>query len=105
MDKRTLKTDEINAALGRLSDWEFVGGKLCREFRFRDFSEAFGFMTRVALVAENIGHHPEWSNVYGTVKVELFTHDVNGITDFDLTMAGKMDVFAAPLLKAVDCFE
>lgn len=105
MDKSILSPNEIDAALKRLHNWEFTGGKLCREFRFRDFNEAFGFMTRVALVAENLGHHPEWSNVYGTVQVQLYTHDVKGITDYDLTLAGKMDVFADLLSKPADCFD
>ncbi len=94
MDRRRLSDSEIKSALGRLANWELKEGKLSRKFRFRDFNEAFGFMTRVALVAENLRHHPEWSNIYGTVSVHLWTHEVQGITDYDLILAGKMDVFA-----------
>ncbi len=102
MERRSLSNHEINSALGRLAGWEIVHGKLHKEFRFRDFNEAFGFMTRIALVAENLGHHPEWSNVYGTVTVDLMTHDAGGITDYDLILAGKMDVYAFPSKRPVE---
>ena len=75
--------------------WEIVDGKLHREFRFGDFVEAFGFMSRVALVAEKSDHHPEWSNVYKTVNVTLSTHDAGGLTQFDIKLAETMDQLAA----------
>jgi 4a-hydroxytetrahydrobiopterin dehydratase len=72
--------------------WTERGGGLEREFRFRDFVEAFSFMTRVALVAERMGHHPEWSNVYGTVRVRLSTHDAGGVvTERDRELARAID--------------
>ncbi len=77
---------EISAALANLKGWEVREGKLHREFKFGDFSEAWGFMSRVALLAEQQVHHPEWFNVWNRVVVDLSTHDVGGISrkDFDL---------------------
>jgi 4a-hydroxytetrahydrobiopterin dehydratase len=74
--------------------WEIVDGKLHREFRFGDFVEAFGFMSRVALVAEKSDHHPEWSNVWNRVTVDLVTHDAGGITDRDVALANTMNELA-----------
>jgi len=67
------------------------GGLLVREFGFSTFAEAFGFMTQVALAAERLNHHPEWSNVYNQVRIALTTHDADGVTDLDLAMAGHID--------------
>jgi len=78
-----------------MSNWTEKNGKLCRSFRFADFSEAFAFMTRVALVAERMNHHPEWTNVYNSVDVALSTHDAGGaITDKDRKLAGAIDRIA-----------
>jgi len=75
--------------------WELVDGpKLRREFHFGDFVEAFGFMTRCALVAERMDHHPNWSNVYSTVIVELWSHDVGGVSDRDVQLAEEMSRLA-----------
>lgn len=84
------------AALKQLSQWRDVQGRdaITRKFEFRDFNEAFGFMTRVALLAEKMDHHPEWSNVYKTVDVTLSTHDAGGVTDNDIRMARAMDLYA-----------
>lgn len=84
------------AALKDLPHWHDVGGRdaIARKFEFRDFNEAFGFMTRVALLAEKMDHHPEWFNVYRTVDVTLATHDAGGVTDNDIRMAKAMDEFA-----------
>jgi 4a-hydroxytetrahydrobiopterin dehydratase len=76
------------------SPWSVVDGKLHKEFQFRDFNQAFGFMTRVALVAEAMDHHPEWLNVYKTVRVDLATHDAGGITELDFALAGRMETIA-----------
>ena len=70
------------------------GPKLRREFHFSDFVEAFGFMTRCAIEAERIDHHPNWSNVYSTVTVELWSHDVGGVTDRDRSLAATMNRLA-----------
>ncbi len=82
--------------LESLPMWRLVDGRkaITRSFRFRDFNEAFGFMTRVAMVAEKMDHHPEWSNVYGQVDVTLATHDAGGLTALDFRLARKMDRFA-----------
>jgi len=90
-----LADDEIKKRLADLPAWTIAGGKLRREFRFAEFSEAFGFMARVALVAEKMDHHPDWSNVWNRVTVELWTHDAGGITDLDFELAQAMDRLAA----------
>ena len=81
-----------------LPDWQFDparGGTIRREFVFDDFAQAFAFMTRVALVAEKHDHHPEWSNVYDRVVINLTTHDSGGITERDLTLARQFERLAA----------
>jgi len=87
----------ITAALATLPQWTLVSGKLHREYAFAGFVEAFGFMCSVALMAESMNHHPEWFNVYRTVKVDLNTHDAGGITELDFTLAAKMEALAAKL--------
>jgi len=89
---------EIAAALAALPGWTRVDGRdaITRRFVFRDFSEAFGFMARAALVAEKLDHHPEWSNVYRTVDVVLSTHDAGGLTALDLELARAMSRIATP---------
>lgn len=84
-----LSEAEIAASLGRLEGWEHDGerGALVREFRFGDFGEAFGFMARVALLAEKAGHHPDWSNSYDRVSIALSTHSAGGITGKDVELA------------------
>ena len=84
-----LTDDERRAALAELPDWTPRGDGLAiaRSFRFRDFSEAFAFMTRVALLAERADHHPEWSNVYNRVEITLTTHDAGGLSQRDVEMA------------------
>jgi len=88
---RKLSENEIANRLADLAGWSLVEAKLHREFRFRDFSEAFAFMTRVAMLAEQRDHHPEWSNVYGTVRIDLRTHDSDGVTDRDFELAAAID--------------
>lgn len=88
---KALETPEIEARLAELDGWTLENGKLHRDFRFASFVEAFGFMTRVALVAEKMDHHPEWSNVYDRVSVDLTTHDAGGITELDFRLAAAMD--------------
>lgn len=91
---KRLSDDEIGAALATLEGWRVVNGKLHREYRFANFVEAFGFMASVALVAEAMDHHPEWSNVYRSVRVDLSTHDAGGITRLDLELAKRMNTMA-----------
>lgn len=97
MRPQRLDDDEIDRRLALMAGWRVEQGKLCRDFRFADFSAAFAFMTRSALRAEQLDHHPEWSNVYNRVRVALVTHDADGITELDFTLAGAMDGFAGAL--------
>jgi 4a-hydroxytetrahydrobiopterin dehydratase len=91
-----LAAAERTRALARLSGWSEVKGRdaIAKTFTFKDFNEAFGFMTRAALVAEKMDHHPEWSNVYKTVSVTLSTHDAGGVTELDIKLAEAMDKIA-----------
>jgi 4a-hydroxytetrahydrobiopterin dehydratase len=73
-----------------------VGSKLHRDFRFASFVEAFGFMTQVALIAERLGHHPEWTNVYNRVAIDLSTHDRGGITELDREFARRVNALLRP---------
>jgi 4a-hydroxytetrahydrobiopterin dehydratase len=84
------------ASLKELAEWREVEGRdaITRAFRFKDFNAAFGFMARVALVAEKMDHHPEWFNVYNRVEVTLATHDAGGVTEKDIAMAKAMDSYA-----------
>ena len=92
MAKRVLLTkDEVQQALKKLPGWKVVKGKLHKEYDFRSFVRAFGFMTSVAIEAQTMNHHPEWFNVYGKVKVDLVTHDLGGISTFDVMLAQKME--------------
>ena len=94
MARHKLSDTEIQAGLAARPGWTLVAGKLHREYKFTNFIQAFGFMTSVALVAERMNHHPEWFNVYGTVRVDLTTHDVGGISQLDFKLAEKMDALA-----------
>lgn len=89
-----LSDPEIQEKLSQLPGWTVVHGKLHREYKFKDFVHAFGFMASAALVAESMNHHPEWCNVYSTVKVDLMTHDVGGISELDFILADRMETLA-----------
>lgn len=91
---KRLSDTEIDAQLAGLPGWQLKDGKLHREFRFADFSAAFGFMTRVALAAEKLEHHPDWSNVWNKVVVDLSTHDVGGLSAKDFQLAVAMNELA-----------
>ncbi|MCZ6831429.1 MAG: 4a-hydroxytetrahydrobiopterin dehydratase [Gammaproteobacteria bacterium] len=86
-----LNQDEIRAAQGQLPDWNFDQLSLQREFGFADFVAAFGFMSKVALLAERMNHHPDWSNVYNRVDIRLTSHDTGGITARDIKLAAQID--------------
>lgn len=86
-----LSAAEAQALPQRLPQWTVRNGKLRRELRFADFSEAFAFMTRVALAAEQLNHHPEWSNVWNRVTIDLTTHDTGGLSNLDVELAGRID--------------
>jgi 4a-hydroxytetrahydrobiopterin dehydratase len=94
-----LSAEARKSALKGLSGWSELAGReaIARTFTFKDFNEAFGFMTRAALVAEKSDHHPEWRNVYKTVEVVLATHDANGVTLLDIKLAEAMNAIAKQL--------
>ncbi len=97
MTRPTRLTDEqVQARLQVFSAWRLEQGKLQRTLTFGDFVEAFGFMTRVALVAERMDHHPEWFNVWNTVRIDLNTHDAGGLTELDFKLAERIDALAEP---------
>jgi 4a-hydroxytetrahydrobiopterin dehydratase len=91
-----LSGEARGSALTRLHGWSEVKGRdaITKKFVFADFNQAFGFMTRAALVAEKLDHHPEWFNVYKTVEVTLSTHDAGGLTELDVKLAEAMDKLA-----------
>ena len=86
-----LSTAQIAAITEDLPGWSLLEGKLHRAFRFADFSEAFGFMSRVALAAEALDHHPEWSNVWNRVSIDLITHDTGCLSNLDVQLAQRID--------------
>jgi 4a-hydroxytetrahydrobiopterin dehydratase len=94
-----LSNAKLAVALSKLPEWKLKGGKLHREYKFADFIASFGFMTGAALVAQGMDHHPEWFNVWNTVRVDLATHDAGGITALDVTLAHSMDQLAARQLR------
>lgn len=91
MSRQKLADAEISAALAALPGWSYQAGKLHREFSFKDFVAAWGFMSSCALAAEAMNHHPDWSNVWNRVRVELMTHDAGGVTQNDLALARRMN--------------
>jgi 4a-hydroxytetrahydrobiopterin dehydratase len=95
---RTMSNEKLGAqaALAKLSGWAAVEGRdaICRSYQFADFNQAWGFMSRVAVKAEAMNHHPEWFNVWNRVDVTLSTHDAGGVTALDLELAGFMDAIA-----------
>jgi len=85
----------VESRLGQVPGWSFGDGKLSTELTFADFSEAFGFMARVALVAEKMNHHPDWSNSWNTVSIAITSHDAGGVTDQCFEFAGKVNSLLA----------
>lgn len=96
---KCLSDTELKAALDALPLWKRADGRsaICRTFRFQDFASAFAFMSGVALKAEQMNHHPEWTNVYNRVDVTLTTHDAGGVTALDIELARFADGLAARL--------
>jgi 4a-hydroxytetrahydrobiopterin dehydratase len=92
-----LAPEDVTARIASLSDWTVVADKLHREYKFADFTHAFGFMAAVATVAEKMDHHPDWQNVYNRVTVDLSTHDAGGITVLDFELAAVMEKIASKL--------
>ena len=96
MSAEKLSDAERSAALAELDGWELVDGRdaIFKSFSFKNFNEAFGWMSRVAMAAEKMDHHPEWFNVYKTVEVTLATHSVGGLSSLDVRLAKMMDKMA-----------
>lgn len=88
-----LSLEEINAGLNKLNSWSYKDNYIDKNFVFEDFNEAFGFMSRIALLSEKLQHHPDWSNVYNKVHIRLSTHDAGGITELDIRMAAQIDAY------------
>ena len=97
MKRQALAGDALKSAIGQLPDWTLEGSKLHREYRFADFVHAFGFMATAAIAIEKMNHHPEWSNVWNRVTVDLTTHDAGGITANDVELAKVLDALARKL--------
>lgn len=97
--RRRLTGDEVELALSQLAGWKVAGGKLHREYRFRDFVEAWGFLSSAALVIQQMDHHPEWSNVWADVRIDLVTHDAGGITRMDVELARRIEALASRIQR------
>lgn len=95
-ERKKLAPRDIDQRLGSLHGWSVADDKLHREFQFKDFVQAFGFMSSVALIAESMNHHPEWFNVYNKVTIDLNTHSAGGISDLDFEFARKVDALERP---------
>jgi 4a-hydroxytetrahydrobiopterin dehydratase len=91
MSIKQLSDAEVTERLSQVSAWKREGDKIRRDFKFDNFVSAFGFMTKVALLAEKADHHPEWSNVYNRVSIELTTHDASGLSQRDFDLAKQID--------------
>ena len=90
-DRKRLTDQEISGKLPTLTGWSIANGKLHKEFQFKSFVQAFGFMSSVAIIAEGMNHHLEWFNVYSKVMIDLTTHDVGGISKHDFEFASKVE--------------
>ncbi len=90
-ERRKLSAGELTDAVKSLNGWSMASGKLHKEFKFKDFKQAFGFMASVALIAESLDHHPDWANVYNKVIVELSTHDLGGVSTLDVEFARSVE--------------
>ena|SRR5688572_12121380 len=97
MKREAIVGDALDSAVRQLDNWSIVNSKLHREYRFADFIHAFGFMATAALAIEKMNHHPEWSNVWNRVTVDLTTHDAGGVTESDLELAKLLDSIARKL--------
>jgi len=92
---RKLTKSEVSKNLIDLKKWKLVVGKLHREYKFKSFEDAVAFMVRSSLEISKLDHHPEWFNVYNTVKIDLVTHDVDGISNYDFILAKKLEKIAS----------
>ncbi len=94
MNATRLSEAELSGLLAKLPDWRLEDGKLCREYRFMNFIAAFSFMTGVALIAQELNHHPTWSNTWNVVRLELVTHDLGAVSSLDAKLAYGIDELA-----------
>ena len=94
MERTKLSKEAVDEKLQDLKDWKVKENVLIKEFGFKDFVQAFGFMAQAAIEAEKMNHHPIWTNVYNSVEVKLYTHDIGGLTEFDFALARKFDELA-----------
>lgn len=94
---KKLSSKEISKSLQELKKWKLEKGKLRREYRFKSFEDAVAFMVRSSLEIAKLDHHPEWFNVYNLVRVDLVTHDVNGVSNYDFILAEKLESIASQL--------
>ena len=92
MKTSLLSQEELKSLIEVLPNWEIKNSKLHKEWKFKNFVEAFGFMTKVAMLSEALNHHPEWNNVYSKVTIELTTHDLNGLSSLDIQLAKAIDL-------------
>jgi 4a-hydroxytetrahydrobiopterin dehydratase len=90
-DLQLLNTEELESALRSIPGWRLIDGQICKSLECSDFAEAFSLMCRIAMFAEKLDHHPEWSNVYNKIHIKLSTHDAGGITRKDIQLAGLID--------------
>jgi 4a-hydroxytetrahydrobiopterin dehydratase len=97
MARQKLNDQDLKAAVEKLAGWTVKNEKLHREYKFADFAHAFGFMAIAALAIEKMNHHPEWSNVYNRISIDLTTHDSGGITESDVKLAGLLEGIAQKL--------
>lgn len=97
MGVEKMTAQQIQAGLSDLVGWELKNDKLHRELKFKNFVQAFGFMTQIAVLAEQMNHHPEWSNVYSRVTIDLTTHEAGGISQLDFDLAAKIDAVVADM--------
>ena len=88
-----LKKNELKSFTEEFSNWSLTENQICKEFKFTNFIDAFAFMTKIALLAEKMDHHPEWSNVYSKVKIKLTTHDLKGLSNLDIELAIAIEKF------------
>ncbi len=91
MERRKLSGSEITVALEELSGWQLKNGRLSKTFKFGSFAQAMGWMVTAGIFADKLDHHPDWSNVYNKVMVELFTHDLDALSTWDIALAQHMD--------------
>ena len=96
MQNRLLHPNDIESELKNLTGWEIHEGSICKRFVFKNFIQAFGFMSRVALLAEKLNHHPDWENSYNKVFISLRSHDLNGISYLDLELAKQIESSITP---------